>query len=146
MSSPVKFVLFGVNNDFFTHNPFKRYNGQLFYAYLIRKTNPIIYKQITGKGYSPEDLLTKTGKYRITKNFVKKRLARRMSKPVLDNFSIMSSLNYNNNNFHRINKFKEYFNTKIISEYLNNTSKIENESVRDNLMKSLSLSYLLSKV
>ena len=65
--------LAGVNSDFFTHNPFKRYKGQILYAHIIQKTYPGLGNEKTDKGYAPSDLLSVTGKAMIIKSFLNKR-------------------------------------------------------------------------
>lgn len=69
----LKTELSGVYSDFFTHNPFKRFKGQIAYAHIIRKTHPQFMHVMTDKGYAPNDLLTLSGKLRISRSFFGKK-------------------------------------------------------------------------
>ena len=67
-----KTELAGIHSDFFEHNPFKRYKGQVLYAHIIRKAYPAFGKMMTDKGYKPDDLLNFFGKLNIAKGYLKK--------------------------------------------------------------------------
>ncbi len=72
--------LAGIHSEFFEHNPFKRYKGQVLYAHIIKKTFPPFGKVMTDKGYRPEDLISFFGKAAIVRGYLgKKRSARRYS-------------------------------------------------------------------
>jgi len=58
----------GLQSDFFTHNPIKRFKGQLLYAHIIKKAFPDLLKLKTIKNYKPKDLLTVSGKLVLLKN------------------------------------------------------------------------------
>ncbi len=64
----------GGYSDFFEHNKLKRMRGQLFYAHLLRKTSPELYRMPTGKGYRPADLLEWTGWVKLLQGYVAKRM------------------------------------------------------------------------
>jgi hypothetical protein len=130
----LKTELAGVNNDFYTENPFKRYKGQLLYAEIIKRTDPIIYKQLTGKGYKPSSLIEPFGFIEILYPFIKKRINRKVKKVFLDNLGIISGIK--NINYPEI---PHYFN----KTYLNNEFKFLTpntlESKRDSLLHTLSI-------
>ena len=72
--------LAGIHSDFFEHNPFKRYKGQVLYAHIIKKSFPPFGKVMTDKGYRPDDLISFFGKAAIVRGYLgKKRSARRYS-------------------------------------------------------------------
>lgn len=64
----------GVYSDFFEHNPFKRYKGQVLYAHIIRKTRPDLGRIVTDKGYCTNDLLTLPGKIRVIRGYLRKKI------------------------------------------------------------------------
>lgn len=72
-SELLKTGLSGVYSDFFTHNPFKRFKGQITYAHIIGKSYPGFLNVSTDKGYCPADLLSFTGKLKIARSFFTKR-------------------------------------------------------------------------
>lgn len=71
----LKTGLAGVHSDFFENNPVKRFKGQVLYAHIIKKAFPAFNKILSDKGYRPKDLLSLSGKFFITKSYLKKRLA-----------------------------------------------------------------------
>jgi len=139
----LKTELAGVNNEFFTHNPIKRFKGQLFYAELIKRTWPELLYFKTGKGYKPIDLLTIWGKFNITLNFAKKQLKRKTIAPNLDNLAIISAYTKHMEKFNSIPIVDEYFDQNYI--YL--LSKIHtwksNEFLRNKFIETLSMNYYL---
>jgi len=64
----------GVYSDFFTHNPFKRFKGQVLYAHIIQKTHPEFSNEMTDKGYRPKDLVSIPGNLKIVQSYLKKKL------------------------------------------------------------------------
>ena len=68
--------LAGAYSDFYESNPFKRYKGQMLYAEIIRRAYPALGKPATDKGYRPDDLLSLSGKIRIGKSYIAKKLLR----------------------------------------------------------------------
>ena len=64
----------GIHSRFFEENPFKRYKGQVLYAYIIRKAFPQLGKILTDKGYKPDDLISASGVPRIVTGYLYKRL------------------------------------------------------------------------
>ena len=67
----------GIHSGFFEENPFKRYKGQLLYAYIIRKAFPPLGKILTDKGYKPDDLISASGMPRIVTGYIRKQLKKR---------------------------------------------------------------------
>jgi len=66
--------LAGLHSGFFEHNPLMRHKGQLLYALVIKKAYPDFGKIITDKGYSPDDLLSLSGKLRVTTGYLKRKM------------------------------------------------------------------------
>lgn len=65
--------LAGIHSDFFEHNPFRRYKGQVLYAHIIRKAYPELGRIATDKGYRPEDLLTAAGQLKVLRGYLQKK-------------------------------------------------------------------------
>jgi hypothetical protein len=142
----LKTDLAGVNNDFFTQNPLKRFKGQLFYAELIKKTSPNLFTLPTGKGYAPRDLLTFQGKFKISTSFVMGRLNRKIEDPDLDNLGILSGIStYNhsaipnklNTELYDKNYFRYIFNSNIWKK---------DEIARNKLIETLSTNLYLNNI
>lgn len=134
--------LAGVNNPFFTHNPFVRLKGQLFYAELIGRTSSKIDMLSTGKGYRPKDLRTFHGKIRIASNYTKERLKRKLYYQDLDNLGIVS----NASRFikeREINQYSNLFNSRYIENIMKSETWIHNELVRNKLLEAISINYYL---
>lgn len=66
--------LAGCNSDFMTNNPFSRYKGQVVYPYIIKKTYPRLLNYKLDREYSPGDFLSLTGKARIARGFLMRKL------------------------------------------------------------------------
>lgn len=64
----------GAYSEFNTHNPVKRFKGQLAYGHIIRKTSPLLYDMKTNKGYKPKDLVRFLGKLNLIKNLAVKKI------------------------------------------------------------------------
>jgi len=140
-----KTELAGVNNDFFTHNPLKRYKGQLFYANLIKVASPELFKMTTGKGYAPKDLLTTIGKVKITSSFVKKRFATKTSKNELDNLAIISAIQYHKKLFLKGGVNSEYFSKKELYNAFKDEKMITSATFRDKIVETISLNHWINK-
>lgn len=124
--------LAGIHSDFFEHNPFKRYKGQVLYAHIIKNTYPEYGKIITDKGYRPNDLINPLGKLKITKGYLQKNLKKPV--PGLDPYSVGKAWKANRAYWESIPVSDECFNQKGL--------KALNKEI---LFKVLSLSYLLGK-
>jgi asparagine synthetase B (glutamine-hydrolysing) len=135
--------LAGAYNAFFTHNPIKRFKGQYLYALIIAKTNPVIYRQMTGKGYPPKHILTLSGKLKLLYPFLKRRLIRRVSREDLDNLGILSGFTHylaNNNPSMDIS----IFNTDVIKNLIKLETGNISERDRDILLQYFSFEYILN--
>ncbi|HEY5498798.1 MAG TPA: hypothetical protein VIK20_00295 [Bacteroidales bacterium] len=95
----LKSELAGVNNEFFTHNPLKRFKGQLLYAKIIEKTDKELFREKTTKNYSPKDLLTLLGRARVAYGYFKKKLVRKVGPRNLNNLMIISGMERNKERF-----------------------------------------------
>ena len=135
----------GVNNDFFTHNPVKRFKGQLFYAELIKRTWPELLYLKTGKGYKPIDLLTFWGKFNLALNYTKKRFERKIIVPNLNNLAIISAYEKNIDKFTTIPIADEYYSKIYINYISSNNSWKSNEILRNKLFESFSVNVYLNK-
>lgn len=135
----LKSDLAGLNNAFFTDNPFKRFKGQLFYSFVIKKTNAVIFKQITGKGYKPSDLITPFGKLNIAIQFFRKRLKRKISTQNIDNLGIISGILSNKKMVSDLIKSSSLFNESELVNILNKFDKHMSENERDVFLNVLSI-------
>jgi hypothetical protein len=135
----LKTELAGVNNEFFTNNPFRRFKGQLFYANLIAYTCPELLKLTTGKGYSPRDLLSFIGKTNIAYHYFKKRIKRSVGGINLDNLGVISAYEANKNRFDKVKISEDLFNKKPITELRKNDAWKTNILIRDKFIETLSL-------
>lgn len=127
----------GVYSKFFTHNPVKRFKGQLPYSYIINKAYPPLMNLITGKGYYPIDLLTIGGKIRL----IKSRLLKR-SNQINDAFSVHACFLYNKKYYSEIKVNQHLFNKKEIEKYFS-VNRIGNI---DDIIHIISLNYYLNKI
>ncbi|MFH0866727.1 MAG: hypothetical protein V1904_11065 [Bacteroidota bacterium] len=66
----------GAYSRFLEHNPMYRFKGQLLYAHILKKTNPELYRMMTGKGYRPRDLISAIGKLRLVHAHAAKKIGR----------------------------------------------------------------------
>ncbi len=131
----------GANNDFFTDNPIKRMKGQYIYADIIKKTNSIIYHQITGKGYAPRDVRNSLYRANIILPFIKKKFRRKVTKTYLDNLGIISGVKENKEILKEIVNNSALFKKKKLLTMLDNLSGYTPEKERDTLLMSLSIIY-----
>lgn len=127
-----KTELAGIHSDFFEHNPFKRYKGQVLYAHIIKNAYPEFGKMLTDKGYRPDDLIKPLGKLNIAKGYLKKVI--RKSLPDFDPYSVNRAWESNRSFWEGIPVSSEYF----LKEKLTDLNK-------DILFKVLSISYILAK-
>ena len=104
--------LAGIHSDFFEHNPFKRYKGQVLYAHIIRKAHPSFGKIMTDKGYKPDDLLNCFGKLNIARGYVKKVM--RKPTPDFDPYAVSRAWEANRKFWKGIPVSFEYFNKGVL--------------------------------
>ncbi len=136
----------GANADFLTKNPYKRMNGQVIYAHIIRKTNSIILNQKTGKGYKPIDILNKFNLSKLVLAFALKKLKRKVVKENMDNLGIISG-----NKSDLINKLSnissdKLFKTENIIASIKGFNPFMNEKTRDTVLASASLALRLNQI
>ena len=124
-----KTELAGIHSDFFEHNPFKRYKGQVLYANIIKSTYPGFGKMLTDKGYRPDDLINPFGKLNIAKGYLKKVI--RKSSPDFDPYAVSKAWEYNKDFWLKIPISGDLFDLTVI-KYI----------PREILFKILSLSYI----
>jgi asparagine synthase (glutamine-hydrolysing) len=131
--------LSGVNTEFFTNNPLKRFKGQVLYAHIIKKTYPDFGKEMTDKGYRPDDLLSIRGKFRIVKSFLGKRMNRKL-KLNGDPFAVQSAFEANKAYWKKLDIDSTLFNSKRIKDTIRGTY-----NKRDSLFIALSQAYYYDK-
>ena len=127
----LKTRLAGIHSEFFEHNPFRRYKGQVLYAHIIRKAFPLMSTMITDKGYRPDDLIKLSGITNIVKGYLRKERSKGRQNP--DPNSVMKAWELNRN----------YWLQVPVSEELFNTGEMGETMERELLFKAVSLSYVL---
>jgi len=128
-----KTELSGIYSEFFEHNPFKRYKGQVLYAHIIRKAYPDFGKIMTDKDYKPDDLINIFGKFNILEGYLKQKVFKK--EICHDPFSVNNAWEANKEYWLKIPASKELFNLG------NNNLCIDKEI----LFRILSLSYIADK-
>ena len=128
----------GINNDFNTENPIKRFKGQLLYGEIIKKTNPVIYEMPTGKGYSPKALVEPLGIFKIIMPFITKRLNRKVQPVYLNNLGIISGFNSIKQSFNKI-KYPDFFNETSVKNKISLINNYCSEQDRDQIMHAYSI-------
>jgi len=108
----------GINSRFFEENPFKRYKGQMLYAYIIRKAFPQLGKILTDKGYQPDDLISVSGIPRIATGYVRKRLRRRSISS--DPNGVKEAWGLNHEYYESLHLNNDLFNTGYINNGMSN--------------------------
>jgi hypothetical protein len=136
----------GANADFLTKNPYKRMNGQVVYAHIIKKTNSTILYQKTGKGYRPIDIINKLYLTKLIGAFALKKLKRKVRKENLDNLSIISGDKSSFLNSLLNSNYNALFNTAKIVSQIPSLKPYMNEKQRDNILMSAALSSQLNQL
>ncbi|WP_025743576.1 asparagine synthase-related protein [Aquimarina pacifica] len=129
----------GTNNDFFTQNPLKRTKGQYIYSDIIRKTNAVIYRQMTGKGYRPIDVRNMFYMINIVYPFFKKRFVKKVKKTYMDNFGIVTGVLKHKEKLRPYITKSIYFDHKKLNQMLDALTVYSPEKERDTLLLSLSI-------
>ncbi len=129
----------GANNTFFTNNPFKRIKGQYLYADIIKKTNKIIYKQTTGKGYRPIDVRNWLYRYHVIIPFLKKKIKRKVKKESLDFFGVISGVQHNKEEIMGLLNTTSFFDESKLREMLQELTIYSSARDRDLLLMALSI-------
>jgi hypothetical protein len=127
--------LAGVQSDFFTNNPLKRFKGQILYAHIINKTWPDFGSEMTDKGYKPGDLINLFGKLRIAGSFLSKRIKRKI-KSEGDPFAVDAAFSVNKDTWKKIEINPTLFNVNKLKETIQAPANI-----RDSLFVALSQVY-----
>lgn len=128
-----KTELAGIHSDFFEHNPFKRFKGQVLYAHIIRKAYPAFGKMMTDKGYRPDDLINPFGKLNIAKGYFKKVISKPQSE--FDPYSVGKAWEYNKDFWLKIPISTDLF-----------VLRIKESIPMEILFKILSLSYIINSL
>ncbi|MBN1599242.1 MAG: hypothetical protein JW894_13190 [Bacteroidales bacterium] len=134
MKALFKTELAGIHSNFFEHNPFKRYKGQILYAHIIRKAYPAFGEMMTDKGYKPDDLINFFGKLNIARGYLKK--ITRKPTPDFDPYAVKKSWETNWDYWINIPISEEFFDLKKVKAGIN----------KEILFKILSLSYLVKGI
>jgi hypothetical protein len=132
----------GVNNDFFTHNPLKRFKGQLFYANLIQRTWPELGNLITGKGYTSKDIINNLGYIRILSNYVNNKLTKRIKGIDYDNLAIFSAFKHFLSSTEDIQISDDFYNSPYIKGKLMNDNW---KNDRDKFIETISINIYLKQ-
>ena len=106
--------LAGIHSEFFEHNPFRRYKGQMLYAHIIRKAYPPFGMIATDKGYRPADLLSLSGTGNIVKGYIRKERAKGRQSP--DPNSVERAWVSNREQWMKVTVSEELFNTGAMKE------------------------------
>ena len=143
ISEFLKTELAGANNDFFTHNPLKRYKGQLFYAKIIEKSFKLLLNLKNDKGYKPGDLINSLGILNITYGYLKKRIKKKLSPPIVDNLRIVSGMKQNMNLFRSVNLNTDIFNKNFINDMFDSEWWLKD---RDKFIEAISTNYFINEI
>ena len=105
----LKTGLAGANGGFMESNPLKRYQGQVFYASVLRKTCPSMLHIKLDRGYKPADLLTAGGYLNITCEYIRKMFAGKRIRvtPAYLSLSLAASMKH----FQEVEPDREIFDT-----------------------------------
>ena len=114
----------GVYSDFFTHNPVKRFKGQLLYAHILKTANSPLLQMPTGKGYRPSSLLTHWGKVQLAANLIRKKLKKGNAEA--DDFMVTRSFLHHKEKWSNTPICNEIYNENFIRKKLDNAAKADN--------------------
>lgn len=116
----------GIHSGFFEGNPFKRYRGQLLYAYIIRQACPDLGKPVTDRGYAPDDLISYSGIPSIIKGYLQKQVVQKGKS--YDPLAVMQAWDYNHHYYESLSVNDALFNSKRI--YSEKGSGFSNERAK----------------
>lgn len=122
ISSLLKTYYCGAYGEFHTHNPLKRYKGQLTYAHIIQKTSPALYKMITGKGYQPQDLIRFKGKLTLVLNLMRKKFSHSLPQD-LDPNAVGRSFIHNKDKYKNWPLDPRFFNESLVRSSMEQIGK-----------------------
>jgi hypothetical protein len=134
----------GCNNSFFTHNPLKRYKGQLLYAQILKTLRSPLFKMMTGKNYRPSQLLTFHGQLTIVLPYLKKKWRKKKQVPNIDNLGLITGFQQSwiaiDETLEKVNNL---YNVDEIRSAVANMHPFMQETERDTLFQIASLSLTL---
>lgn len=133
----------GCNNDFFTHNPFKRFKGQLLYAEILKRSNSELFSIETDKGYAPKDLLNSLGNINIIYSYFLKRLKRKIKKQSFDNLGLISSFHSVKDEMFKTMQPTYLFNFDLLLNQSTELSEYTPEEIRNNIFQTVTFLNIL---
>jgi hypothetical protein len=134
----------GCNNEFFTHNPLKRYKGQLLYAQILKTLQSPLFKMMTGKNYRPDQLLSLTGQLSIVIPYLKKKWKRKRRIPNIDNLALITGYQRTWPEIaESLDWVQKFYQLDQVKEEVQKMSPTMSESTRDMLFQIASLSLTL---
>ena len=130
----------GCNNDFFTHNPLKRYKGQLLYAQILKELNSPLYHMLTGKKYKPSQLITRSGQLSIVLPYFIKKIRKRKGKINLDNLALITGFKQSWDVIDQcLNVISPYYSLEEVRKAVQDMHPVMSEVERDMLFQIASL-------
>ncbi len=130
----------GCNNDFFTHNPLKRYKGQLLYAQILKELNSPLLHMMTGKKYKPSQLITRSGQLSIVIPYVIKKIRKRKGQVNLDNLGLITGFRQSWDVIDQcLNVVSPYYSLEAVRESVQSMHPSMSEVERDMLFQIASL-------
>jgi hypothetical protein len=130
----------GCNNDFFTHNPLKRYKGQLLYAQILKELNSPLLHMMTGKKYKPSQLITRSGQLSIVLPYVLKKIRKRKGQINLDNLALITGFRQSWDVIDQcLNEVSSYYSLELVRESVQRMHPKMSEVERDMLFQIASL-------
>lgn len=134
----------GCNNSFFTHNPLKRYKGQLLYAQILKTLQSPLFQMMTGKNYKPSQLLSFQGQTSIVIPYLRKKWRKKKTVPNTDNLGLITGFQKSwktiNSN---LDKLSDIYTTVDVQEACRAMHSHMSEVERDMLFQIASLSLTL---
>lgn len=134
----------GCNNSFFTHNPLKRYKGQLLYAQILKTLNSPLFQMMTGKNYKPSQLLSFRGQMSIILPYVRRKWRKKKGVPYIDNLGLITGYKQSWTAIQSgLDKVREYYAVDDVIDAYKDMHPYMSEVERDMLFQIASLSLTL---
>jgi hypothetical protein len=134
----------GCNNEFFTHNPLKRYKGQLLYAQILKNLKSPLFGMMTGKHYRPRQLLTFWGQMSIVLPYLRKRIKKKSAPLNIDNLYLISGFQSSWPEIQpSLLKIKQFYKIEEVTSAIKRMHPTMSEVERDMLFQIASLSLTL---
>ena len=134
----------GCNNSFFTHNPLKRYKGQLLYAKILKALNSPLFQMMTGKNYRPSQLLSIKGQMSIILPYVRKKWRKKKGAPFIDNLGLITGYKHSWTAIQSgLENVREYYSVESVIEAYKEMHPYMSEVERDMLFQIASFSLTL---